>query len=90
MVHESTLDNGLTVLVQEVHVHRLEALVPEIAEQVRRLGILDPGLHRVDVVGMRELRGRPGERSIAIVAASEAVRRLSDLMGWDTDPGVAW
>ena len=47
-------------------------------------------LHFVDVVGMRELRGRPGERSIAIFAASEAVRRLSDLMGWDTDPEVAW
>jgi ABC-type transporter Mla MlaB component len=47
-------------------------------------------LHFVDVVGMQELRGRPAERSIAIVAASEAVRRLSDLMGWDTDPGVAW
>jgi ABC-type transporter Mla MlaB component len=47
-------------------------------------------LHVVDVAGMRALRGRPGERSIAIVAASEAVRRLSDLMGWDTDPGVAW
>lgn len=47
-------------------------------------------LHFVDLVGMRELRGRPGERSIAIFAASEAVRRLSDLMGWDTDPEVAW
>jgi ABC-type transporter Mla MlaB component len=47
-------------------------------------------LHFVDVAGMRGLRGRPGDRSIAIVAASEAVRRLSDLMGWDTDPGVAW
>ena len=47
-------------------------------------------LHFVDVVGMRELRGRPAERSIAIFAASEAVRRLSDLMGWDTDPEVAW
>jgi ABC-type transporter Mla MlaB component len=47
-------------------------------------------LHFVDAAGMRGLRGRPGDRSIAIVAASEAVRRLSDLMGWDTDPGVAW
>ena len=47
-------------------------------------------LHFVDVVGMRELRGRLGERSIAIFAASEAVRRLGDLMGWDTDPEVAW
>jgi ABC-type transporter Mla MlaB component len=47
-------------------------------------------LRFVDVAGMRALRGRPGERSIAIVAASTAVRRLSDLMGWDTDPGVAW
>jgi anti-anti-sigma regulatory factor len=46
-------------------------------------------LHFVDVAGMRVLRGRPDERSIAIVAASEAVRRLSDLMAWDTDPGVA-
>jgi ABC-type transporter Mla MlaB component len=44
----------------------------------------------VDVAGMRGLRGRPGDRSIAIVAASAAVRGLSDLMGWDTDPGVAW
>jgi anti-anti-sigma regulatory factor len=43
-----------------------------------------------DVAGMRVLRGRPAERSIAIVAASAPVRRLSDLMGWDTDPGVAW
>jgi len=43
----------------------------------------------VDVAGMRVLRGRPEERSIAIVAASEAVRRLSGLMGWDADPGVA-
>jgi ABC-type transporter Mla MlaB component len=47
-------------------------------------------LHFVDVAGMRALRGRPGQRSIAIVAASEAVRQLSELMGWDTDPGVAW
>jgi anti-anti-sigma regulatory factor len=47
-------------------------------------------LHFVDVAGMRGLRGRRGERSIAIVAASEAVRRLSGLMGWDRDPGVAW
>jgi ABC-type transporter Mla MlaB component len=47
-------------------------------------------LHYVDAVGMRELRGQPGERSITIVAASEAVRRLSELMGWDTDPGVGW
>jgi anti-anti-sigma regulatory factor len=47
-------------------------------------------LHFIDVAGMRALRGRPGERSLAIDAASKAVRRLGDLMGWDTDPGVAW
>jgi anti-anti-sigma factor len=47
-------------------------------------------LHFVDVAGMRVLRGRREQRSIAIVAASKGVRRLSDLMGWDTDPGVAW
>jgi anti-anti-sigma regulatory factor len=61
--------------------------------RARRCGslVLDlADLHFVDVAGMRGLRGRPGERSIAIVAASEAFRRLSDLIGWDTDPGVAW
>ena len=47
-------------------------------------------LHYVDALGLRELRGQPGERSITIVAASEAVRRLSELMGWHTDPGVGW
>jgi anti-anti-sigma regulatory factor len=47
------------------------------------------GLRYVDVAGMRALRGRPSERQIAVVAASEPVRRLIGLIGWDTDPDVA-
>ena len=61
--------------------------------RVRFLGSLAldlADLHYVDAVGMRALRGQPGARSITIVAASEAVRRMGELMGWDTDPGVGW
>ncbi|MEA2284367.1 MAG: hypothetical protein QOJ21_410 [Solirubrobacteraceae bacterium] len=44
-------------------------------------------LRYVDVSGMRALRERPGEE-LTIAAASEAVRRLVELLGWDTDPAV--
>jgi hypothetical protein len=37
---------------------------------------------------MRALRGRIGEQ-LTIVAASNQVRRLIELVGWDTDPDVA-
>jgi anti-anti-sigma regulatory factor len=67
------------ILTEVLCTHCLGSLALDLAD-----------LHFVDVAGMRALRGRPAERSIAIVAASKAVRRLSDLMGWDTDPGVAW
>jgi ABC-type transporter Mla MlaB component len=62
------------------------------------LGFLDDNVHgplRVDladvefadVAGMRALRGgRP--RQLMIAAASDPVRRLVGLLGWDTDPGV--
>ena len=62
------------------------------------LGFLDDnvdGLLRVDladvefadVAGMRALRGgRP--RQLMIAGASDPVRRLVGLLGWDTDPGV--
>jgi hypothetical protein len=40
-----------------------------------------------DVAGMRALRGeRP--RQLMIAGASDPVRRLVGLLGWDTDPGV--
>jgi anti-anti-sigma regulatory factor len=44
-------------------------------------------LDYVDVAGMRALRGKEGE-PLMISAASEAVRRLVGLLGWDTDPSV--
>ena len=45
------------------------------------------GLTYVDVVGMRALRGRKGQ-PLTIHAASDAVRRLAELLAWDTDPDV--
>jgi anti-anti-sigma regulatory factor len=44
-------------------------------------------LHYVDVTGMRALRGRKAQR-VMISSASESVRRLVGLLGWDTDPDV--
>jgi ABC-type transporter Mla MlaB component len=44
-------------------------------------------LEYVDVSGMRALRGRVGQ-PIHITAASASVRRLLDLLAWDTDPDV--
>ena len=41
----------------------------------------------VDVTGMRALRGRKGQ-PLTIHAASDAVRRLAELLAWDTDPDV--
>jgi anti-anti-sigma factor len=50
-----------------------------------RLDLAD--LSFVDVFGMRALRGRIGQQ-LTIVAASDAVRRLLALLGWDTDPDI--
>jgi anti-anti-sigma regulatory factor len=50
-----------------------------------RLDLAD--LSFVDVVGMRALRGRIGQR-LTIVAASDQVRRLIELLDWDSDPDV--
>jgi ABC-type transporter Mla MlaB component len=44
-------------------------------------------LEFVDVAGMRALRGRTAQ-PLTIVGASESVRRLLDLMAWDTDPDI--
>jgi ABC-type transporter Mla MlaB component len=84
------LRSGALRLAGELDYDAVPALTDVLRARGRGSLALDlADLHFVDVAGMRGLRGRPGERSIAIVAASEAVRRLSDLMGWDTDPGVA-
>ena len=62
------------------------------------LGFLDDNVHGLlrvdladvefaDVAGMRALRG--GRlRQLVIDGASDPVRRLVGLLGWDTDPGV--
>jgi ABC-type transporter Mla MlaB component len=85
------LRSGALRLAGELDLDAAPILTDVLCARCRGSLALDlADLHFVDVAGMRALRGRPGERSIAIVAASEAVRRLSDLMGWDTDPGVAW
>jgi hypothetical protein len=48
-------------------------------------------LHYVDVTGMRALRGRKSQ-PLTIASASEPVRRLLSLLGWDTERDVelAW
>jgi ABC-type transporter Mla MlaB component len=51
----------------------------------RRVDAAD--LEFVDVAGMRALRGTPAE-PLVLAAASDAVRRLVGLLGWDTDPAV--
>jgi ABC-type transporter Mla MlaB component len=50
-----------------------------------RLDLAD--LVYVDVAGLRALRGKNGQR-LTITSASQAVRRLLGLLGWDTDPGI--
>ncbi len=45
------------------------------------------GLTYVDVSGMRALRGRKGQ-PLTIHGASDSVRRLAELLAWDTDPDV--
>jgi anti-anti-sigma regulatory factor len=50
-----------------------------------RLDLAD--LSFVDVVGMYALRGRVGQR-LTIIAASDQVRRVIELLGWDSDPDI--
>jgi ABC-type transporter Mla MlaB component len=51
-----------------------------------RLDLAD--LVYVDVAGLRALRGKNGQR-LTITSASQPVRRLLGLLGWDTDPEIA-
>ncbi|MEA2245080.1 MAG: hypothetical protein QOD24_4636 [Solirubrobacteraceae bacterium] len=71
------LDFGCAQTVSEV----LDAQVPGPL----RLDLAD--LSYVDVAGMRALRRQAGGR-LTISPASDAVRRLLALLGWDTDPEV--
>ncbi|MEA2309680.1 MAG: hypothetical protein QOI65_1966 [Thermoleophilaceae bacterium] len=41
----------------------------------------------VDVAGLRALRGKKGQ-PVTITSASQPVRRMLELLGWDTDPGI--
>jgi ABC-type transporter Mla MlaB component len=41
----------------------------------------------VDLAGLRALRGKNGQR-VAITSASQPVRKLLGLLGWDTDPAI--
>jgi ABC-type transporter Mla MlaB component len=50
-----------------------------------RLDLADLGY--VDVAGLRALRGRKGQQ-LTITSASQPVRRLLELLGWDTDPAI--
>jgi anti-anti-sigma regulatory factor len=50
-----------------------------------RLDLAD--LAYVDVAGLRALRGKKGQH-LSITSASQPVRRLLGLLGWDTDPGI--
>lgn len=50
-----------------------------------RLDLAD--LRFVDVVGLRALRGRPGQE-LTIEGAPSEVLRLLELVAWDTDPAV--
>ena len=63
----------------------LRALLDERFDGPRRLDLAD--LSYVDVSGMRALRG-PAGQPLSIAGASAPVRRLVDLLGWDTDPTV--
>jgi ABC-type transporter Mla MlaB component len=63
----------------------LAAVLDEHFQAPRRLDLED--LSFVDVTGMRALRGN-ADQPLTIAAASEPVRWLVDLLGWDTDPAI--
>jgi ABC-type transporter Mla MlaB component len=63
----------------------LSVLLDEHFQAPRRLDLAD--LSFVDVSGMRALRGN-ADQPLAIAGASEPVRCLVELLGWDTDPAV--
>ena len=96
----ATIDPTGALAAARVHPPETLRLAGELDFETvdRLLGFLDDTVHGVlrvdladvefaDVAGMRALRGgRP--RQLMIAGASDPVRRLVGLLGWDTDPGV--
>ena len=79
---------GTLRLVGELDFGCAPALASVLAAHFHGQLRLDLGdLTYVDVTGMRALRGRKGQ-PLRITAASDQVRRLAELLAWDTDPGV--
>ena len=82
------LTEGTLRLVGELDFGCAPALANVLATHFHGQLRLDLGdLTYVDVTGMRALRGRKGQ-PLRITAASDQVRRLTELLAWDTDPGV--
>jgi anti-anti-sigma factor len=82
--------DGTLRLAGELDFESADALVSLLAAQFHgelRLDLAD--LSFVDVAGMRALRGRTAQQ-LRLVAASDSVTRLLELLAWDTDPAVAW
>ena len=82
------MPEGTLRLVGELDFGCAPALADVLAAHFHGQLRLDLGdLTYVDVTGMRALRGRKGQ-PLRITAASDQVRRLAELLAWDTDPGV--
>ncbi len=82
------MPEGTLRLVGELDFGCAPALANVLAAHFHGQLRLDLGdLTYVDVTGMRALRGRKGQ-PLRITAASDQVRRLAELLAWDTDPGV--
>jgi ABC-type transporter Mla MlaB component len=82
------MPEGTLRLVGELDFGCAPALADVLAAHFHGQLRLDLGdLTYIDVTGMRALRGRKGQ-PLRITAASDQVRRLAELLAWDTDPGV--
>lgn len=75
-------------LAGELDFESADSVADAVGAQFRGPMELDlADLSFVDVAGLRALRGSATDR-LSICAASERVRRLVELLGWDTDPAV--
>ncbi len=75
-------------LCGELDFESAEALAEVLDAHYHGTLLLDlADLAYVDVAGLRALRGKNGQR-LAIASASQPVRKLLGLLGWDTDPAI--